>query len=364
MGHLKRHQKSNSDCTKFPKEKFPGGFFKRKLTVFEEIDSLPIGGIGQYHFDKYYPYFICFDFEAMHEKTDEFDMVDTEIEVEVNNSLTKCKTRFISLHKPISVSICSNVPGFKQPHHIVKSFSEKQLVIDMIKYMMVIQTHVSSIVKDKFSELFQRLDAYRESLIDKGAAVKSKQATHEWDEPELQEVQQYIANFKPSQNRVPRSQHRRRRPARNNTFLSDEASADNYDSDDDTIHSGDEELSQADVDFLDDCSLEASDSELVEHVSLSPALGASPPPPTASCQAPAQLSETSDPDSDSTVDEEGGVISNRRNTVGSEAGKEGCEGVLNSFETEVIKVKNIIVRLSSWCTVLPVLGFNSSSYDM
>ena len=93
MGRLKRHQKSNSDCTKFPREKFPGGFFKRELTVFEEIDNLPIGGIGQYHFDKYYPYFICFDFEAMHEKTDEFDMVDTEIEVEVNNSSTKCKTQ-------------------------------------------------------------------------------------------------------------------------------------------------------------------------------------------------------------------------------------------------------------------------------
>ena len=237
-------------------------------------------------------------------------------------------------------------------------------MIDMIKYMMEIQTRVSSILKDKLSELFQRLDVYRESLIDKATAVKSKQGTHEWDEPELQEVQQYIADFKPSQNRVPRSQHRRRQPARNNTFLSDEASADNYDSDDDTFHSGDEELTQTDVDFLDDCSLEASDSELVEHVSLSPALGASPPPPTASCQAPAQLSETSVPDSDSTADEEGGVISNRRNTVGSKAGKEGCVGVLNSFETEVIKVKNIIGRLSSWCTVLPVLGFNSSSYDM
>ena len=114
MGHLKRHLKSNSDCTKFPKEKFSGGFFKRKLMVFEEIDTLPIGGIGQYHFDKYYPYFICFDFEAMHEKTNEFDMVDTEIEV--NDSSIICKTRFISLHKPISVSICSNVPGFTQPH--------------------------------------------------------------------------------------------------------------------------------------------------------------------------------------------------------------------------------------------------------
>ena len=152
--------------------------------------------------------------------------------------------------------------------------------------------------------------------------MKRKQATHEWDEPELQEVQQYIADFKPSQNRVPWSQHRRRQPAHNNTFLSDEASADNYVSDDE----GGEELTQTDVDFLDDCSLEVSDSELVEHVSLPPALGASPPPPTASCQAPTQLSETSDPDSDSTRDEEGGVISNRQNTVGSERGKEGCVG--------------------------------------
>ena len=174
-------------------------------------------------------------------------------------------------------------------------------MIDMIKYMMEMQTRVNSILKEMFSELFQRLDTYRESLIDKGAAVKSKQVTHEWDEPELQEVQQYIASFKPSQNRVPQSQHRRSQPVHNNTFLSDEASADNYDSDDDTIHSADEELSQADVDFLDDCSLEASHSELVEHVSLSPALGASPPPPTASCQVPAQLSETSDPDSDVNV---------------------------------------------------------------
>ena len=102
-------------------------------------------------------------------------------------------------------------------------------------------------------------------------------------------------------------------------------------------------------------------------MSLSPALGASPPPPTASCQVSAQISETSDPNSDSAADEEagdGGVIFNRRNTVGYEGGKDGCAGVLKSFETEVIKVKNIIGRLSSCGTVLPVLGFNSSSYDM
>ena len=62
-------------------------------------------------------------------------------------------------------------------------------------------------------------------------------------------------------------------------------------------------------------------------MSLSPVSGANPPPPTTTCQAPTNLSETSDPDSDCIRDEEGGVISNGRNTVGSEGGKEGCVGV-------------------------------------
>ena len=88
-------------------------------------------------------------------------------------------------------------------------------MIDMIKYMMEIQTWVDSILKKKFAELFRRLD----------------------------------------------------------TFLSDEALADNYDSDDNTICSSLDDLSQADVDFLDDCSLDAFNSELVEHVSESSALG-------------------------------------------------------------------------------------------
>ena len=76
-------------------------------------------------------------------------------------------------------------------------------------------------------------------------------------------------------------------------------------------------------------------------------LGTSPPPPTARCQVSAQLSETSDPESDSVVDEADGdvVIFNRQITVGYGGGKDGCAGVLNSFETEVIKVKNIIGRL-------------------
>ena len=77
--------------------------------------------------------------------------------------------------------------------------------------MMEIQTRVSSILKEKFAELFQRFDTYWESLID----IKTRHAKHEWDESELQEVQQYIASFKPCnvQNRVPGSQHKHIRPA-------------------------------------------------------------------------------------------------------------------------------------------------------
>ena len=53
MGRLKRHQCSARDCSKFPTERFPGGFFKRRLSIFEEISMLPIENIGQHCVDKF-----------------------------------------------------------------------------------------------------------------------------------------------------------------------------------------------------------------------------------------------------------------------------------------------------------------------
>ena len=74
--------------------------------------------------------------------------------MEVNDSQAKCKTRYISLHSPISVSVCSNIPGFTEPYHIVKSVSEKRLVIDMIQYMMKIQQFVRDILKKECEVYF------------------------------------------------------------------------------------------------------------------------------------------------------------------------------------------------------------------
>ena len=156
---------------------------------------LPIENIDQYAAYKYYPYLICFEFEAMHEKTDDFDIVDTEIEVEVNDSQAKGKTRFISLHSPISVSICSNVPGFTEPYHIMKSVSEKRLVVDMIQYMMKIQQSVRTILVQECKNLFEKLNLYLGSLMDKVKTTTQEKATHVWKDDRLREVENVFTKF-------------------------------------------------------------------------------------------------------------------------------------------------------------------------
>ena len=279
MGHLKRHKRMTRDCSKFPVERFPGGFFKRRLSIFEEICMLPIENIDQYAADKYYPYLICFDFEAMHEKTDDFDIVDTEIEVEVNDSQAKGKTRFISLHSLISVSVCSNVPGFTEPYHIVKSVSEKRLVVDMIEYMMKIQQSVRLILLRECKNLFEKLNLYLRLLIDKVKTTAEEKTTHVWKDDRLREVEMYLQNFntpiartstrtttRPAAStstctvrRTPVNASHRRRYNTTNVFVNDEATVDGG-----VIVSDDEEQDssnvffQTDLDFIDDRSVESS----------------------------------------------------------------------------------------------------------
>ena len=43
-------------CSKHPIHDFPGGYFKRKLTVFEQMDQLGI--MNDPLIDRYYPYSI------------------------------------------------------------------------------------------------------------------------------------------------------------------------------------------------------------------------------------------------------------------------------------------------------------------
>ena len=55
---MKRHQ---TKCNANVKYVFPGGVYKNKLSVFEELEEMDVGVREE---DKYEKWFACYDFEA------------------------------------------------------------------------------------------------------------------------------------------------------------------------------------------------------------------------------------------------------------------------------------------------------------
>jgi hypothetical protein len=97
---MKRHLQVCSQVTKL---RFPGGNFKPNETVFDKLEEL---GIVLPDEEKFYPWFITFDFEAVLQQ--------------INDHPTS-KLRWIEKHQPISVSVCSNVDSYKDAVYFVKS---------------------------------------------------------------------------------------------------------------------------------------------------------------------------------------------------------------------------------------------------
>lgn len=134
---MKRHQLK---CSKQTKYVFNGGFYSNPKTVFDKLEEQCINVPPE---DRLFKWFIVYDFESML--------------VPVNESNSE-KLTWTHDHVPISVSVCSNVEGYRQPHCIVQPDIEL-LVKDMVKYMTEIASKTYMLAKEKFVEAFDRLDA-------------------------------------------------------------------------------------------------------------------------------------------------------------------------------------------------------------
>ena len=98
---LRRHIRVCSATTKM---KFPGGFFKNEPNLFEEMNNY---GVHVAVNDHEYPFYAVFDMESM--------LLDRR---DINQN---GKLQWVTLHQPVSVSVCSNVPGHEHPHCIVNT---------------------------------------------------------------------------------------------------------------------------------------------------------------------------------------------------------------------------------------------------
>ena len=97
---LSRHEESCNNDTKL---RFKGGFYKGIPTIFEELDLV---GIHIKEEDRFYPWFIVYDFEAILEKVEQSVGVATQL---------------TNKHIPISVGVCSNFKEYRTPKCIMNA---------------------------------------------------------------------------------------------------------------------------------------------------------------------------------------------------------------------------------------------------
>ena len=111
---ISNHLRHQIECDSNVKYVFPGGVYKDKLSVFEELEEM---GVRMREEDKYEKWFACYDFEAYQRDFREgIDQVE-EIESEEGTSWNK-------VHVPMSFSVGCNLEGVETVHVSSKDLEE------------------------------------------------------------------------------------------------------------------------------------------------------------------------------------------------------------------------------------------------
>ena len=137
-------------CDVGVKRRYVNGTFELKKTMIEELEEKE--GIKIPPEMRIFPYRATLDIECMLKKTSQSD---TE------------KMKFSSEHELVSISICSNVPGYSKPQCFTLSGPCKQrdLVKQAIGYLQEISDTSSEILKGKYAAIIESISS--EQLKDK-----------------------------------------------------------------------------------------------------------------------------------------------------------------------------------------------------
>ena len=135
-GDLYRHQRNCANQTKFV---YPGGFHRANESIFTKLEQFDINVPED---DRTFPWFICYDFEAILQKVDDHPSQFLQWTQE---------------HKPISVSICSNVHGHTEPFCIVEP-DQDNLVEKMVTALQEIAMNVYELSENTWGWVLKKIN--------------------------------------------------------------------------------------------------------------------------------------------------------------------------------------------------------------
>jgi hypothetical protein len=120
---------------------FPGGAYKVPQSIF---DLLANEGIEIPEDLKYFPYHATFDFECYFKR-------------ETEHLRNTANLTWEAEHIPLSVSVCSNVPGYDQPKCFVSSGSTSEMIQQFLEYLVEVSQESYGLLLDQFSTFFVKL---------------------------------------------------------------------------------------------------------------------------------------------------------------------------------------------------------------
>ena len=141
---MKIHSSKCSDVTNI---NFPGGYFSLQKNIFERLHDFGINVKEEY---RYYKSFAVFDFESYLQSNDQ-------------KQSSEEKLKWINDHRPISVSINSNIPNFSVPVCFVDA-DEDNLLKKMFNHLNDIAIGNSFLLRQKFRKVINRLQYIKEEL--------------------------------------------------------------------------------------------------------------------------------------------------------------------------------------------------------
>ena len=143
MWKCQRHEKT---CDGKVQLNYPGGAYHVPKTIFEELEDECIVVPEEW---RYFPYRATFGFECYFDKGKAQELKNTE-------TLT-----WQSAHVPLSVSICSNVPGYQASKCFVSEGDSDLLLEEFVQYLTTISTKRSSLLRQRYAEVFEALESAR-----------------------------------------------------------------------------------------------------------------------------------------------------------------------------------------------------------
>ena len=148
MSNDLRHQ---SKCDGTVKYVFPGGAYKNKLSVFEELEKM---GVRVREEDKYEKWFACFDFEAYQRDFDEKMNADEENSLGVEQ-----------VYVPVSFNVGCNVDGVETCH--LSSKDPGELVSQFVVSLLEMGEKKYGAAVERFEYIFDQLEQLKVQKMDR-----------------------------------------------------------------------------------------------------------------------------------------------------------------------------------------------------